>query len=92
MTLTPEDVLRLRIAHEKKQPAFQNNLALRLTRAQESAVVMATDALASLSAPYLFDVIEAHIEGRPDVNPEALERFADRLRRKAWDIERRKTR
>ncbi len=35
------------------------------------------------------DAILGHLEGRGDVDGEALERASDRLRRVAWDVQRR---
>lgn len=54
--------------------------------------LMATEALAALRPRQLFDVVEAHIEARGDLDPGMLEAFADRLRRRAWAIERERKR
>jgi len=55
---------------------------------QKADIDMLTDALSSVETQYLFDAVLAHIEARPDVNGDDLERFSDALRRIAWQKQR----
>jgi len=49
-----------------------------------TASMMATDAMAALPFDTLCDVIEAHLEARPDMHWRRLHGLATALDRKAW--------
>lgn len=53
-----------------------------------TTALMATDAMSSLSFAALCDVVEAHIEARPDITPEQLHNLANKLSRRADIAER----
>jgi hypothetical protein len=65
----------------------------RLTHAQRyeragPTAMMATDAMQSLSFAALCDVLEAHIEARPDIAPDRLHDLGNKFGRRADAVER----
>lgn len=63
-------------------------LHYRTTEKERTDADMAIDALTSLAPRHLLQVVEAHITGRPDIPAADLEAMTDRLRRRAWAVER----
>jgi hypothetical protein len=52
------------------------------------AAAMATDGLNDLPPDVVLTTFEAHLIGRIDITPEALEKMSDKLRQVAWARER----
>lgn len=61
----------------------------RVEKAQQMrTAALATETLNALPPDVVISTFEAHIVGRGDVTPEAIEAMADRVRRVAWARER----
>lgn len=61
---------------------------LRPTKAQQNDIEMLADAMRSLDTAVLLDEVLQHIAARPDVKPQDLEAFGNKVCRHAWQIER----
>ncbi|MBM2322689.1 MULTISPECIES: hypothetical protein [Marivita] len=55
---------------------------------QMRTAALATETLNALPPDVVISTFEAHIVGRSDINPSAIEAMSDRVRRLAWARER----
>jgi len=60
------------------------NTAAQNQERQGETAMMVVEGLAAMSFDAMLDVVEAHIEARPDVDHEKLDRFCNRRGRQAW--------